>query len=72
MTEADPQVFKWTWCLLPLIAAVIGWATNYIAVRMLFHPREEKRIFGLRIQGVFPKRQKALAEKLASEMQVDG
>ena len=64
MTEADPQVFKWTWCLLPLIAAVIGWATNYIAVRMLFHPREEKRIFGLRIQGVFPKRQKALAEKL--------
>ena len=64
MTEADPQVFKWTWFLLPLIAAVIGWATNYIAVRMLFHPREEKRILGLRIQGVFPKRQKALAEKL--------
>lgn len=64
MPEADPQIFKWTWCLLPLIAAVIGWGTNYLAVRMLFHPRVEKRILGLRIQGVFPKRQKVLAEKL--------
>ncbi|MEE2948013.1 MAG: DUF445 family protein [Verrucomicrobiota bacterium] len=64
MPEADPQIFKWTWYLLPVIAAVIGWATNYLAVRMLFHPREEKRILGLRIQGVFPKRQQALAEKL--------
>ena len=64
MPEAEPQIFKWTWCLLPLIAAVIGWGTNYLAVRMLFHPREEIRILGLRIQGVFPKRQQALAEKL--------
>ena len=64
MPESDPQIFKWTWCLLPLIAAVIGWGTNYLAVRMLFHPRVEKRILGLRIQGVFPKRQKVLAEKL--------
>tara|TARA_B100000949_G_scaffold141567_1_gene124406 strand:+ start:771 stop:1397 length:627 start_codon:yes stop_codon:yes gene_type:complete len=64
MPEADPQVFEWTWCLLPVIAAVIGWGTNRLAVRMLFHPRQERRILGLRVQGVFPKRQKALAEKL--------
>ena len=64
MTEAGPEVFKWTWCLLPVIAAAIGWGTNYLAVRMLFHPREEWRILGLRVQGVFPKRQQALAEKL--------
>ena len=55
---------EWTWCLLPVIAAVIGWGTNRLAVRMLFHPRQERRILGLRVQGVFPKRQKALAEKL--------
>ena len=47
-----------------MIAAVIGWGTNRLAVRMLFHPRQERRILGLRVQGVFPKRQKALAEKL--------
>ena len=47
--------------LLPIIAALIGWLTNWIAVKMLFHPR--KPILG--IQGIFPKRQSALAEKLA-------
>ena len=33
---------------------------------MLFHPRHEKRILGLKFQGVFPKRQKVLAEKLGA------
>ncbi|SVD59033.1 uncharacterized protein METZ01_LOCUS411887, partial [marine metagenome] len=50
--------------LLPFIAAGIGWVTNYLAVKMLFHPRKEIRVLGLRVQGVFPKRQAALAEKL--------
>ena len=50
--------------LLPFIAAGIGWVTNYLAVKMLFHPRKEIRVLGLRVQGVFPKRQSALAEKL--------
>ncbi len=39
--------------------------TNFLAVKMLFHPRKEINALGLiRIQGVFPKRQAALAEKL--------
>ena len=50
--------------LLPIIAALIGWSTNYLAVKMLFHPRLPYRILGFSIQGVFPKRQKQLAEKL--------
>ncbi len=64
MTEASTEVFKLTWLMLPVIATAIGWGTNHLAVRMLFHPREEWRILGLRFQGVFPKRQQALAEKL--------
>ena len=50
--------------LLPIIAALIGWSTNYLAVKMLFHPRLPLRIMGFSIQGVFPKRQNQLAEKL--------
>ena len=51
--------------LLPIIAGGIGWLTNFLAVKMLFHPRKEINALGLiRIQGVFPKRQAALAEKL--------
>ena len=52
--------------LLPLIAGLIGWFTNYIAVLMLFRPRHPVKIFGLRFQGIFPKRQKYLAEQLGS------
>lgn len=52
--------------LLPLIAGLIGWFTNYIAVLMLFRPRHPVNILGLRFQGIFPKRQKYLAEQLGS------
>ena len=50
--------------LLPLIAALIGWITNYLAVKMLFHPKLPISILGISVQGVFPKRQAQLARKL--------
>lgn len=49
---------------LPLIGALIGWLTNYIAIKMLFHPRREVKFLFIPIQGVFPKRQKDFARKL--------
>ena len=52
--------------LLPIIAAIIGWLTNYLAVKMLFHPKVPINVLGISVQGVFPKRQKKLAEKLGS------
>ena len=55
----------WILYLLPIIAALIGWMTNYVAVKMLFHPKTATKILGFTFHGVFPKRQKALAEKLA-------
>lgn len=50
--------------LIPLISAFIGWFTNWIAIKMLFHPREPRKILGFTFQGIFPKRQKQFAEKL--------
>lgn len=52
--------------LQPLVAAFIGWFTTWIAIYMLFHPRKPKRFLGITIQGVFPKRQNLVAEKLGS------
>ena len=52
--------------LLPFIAAFIGWFTNWIAIKMLFHPKEPVRILGLTIQGIFPKRQAQFAASLGS------
>ncbi len=49
---------------LPFIAALIGWFTNFIAIKMLFHPRKEMKFLFIRFQGIFPKRQKELAKKL--------
>lgn len=49
----------------PLIGALIGYFTNYIAVKMLFRPREAKYIFGKRIPftpGAIPKGKPRLAK----------
>ncbi|MDO4490493.1 MAG: DUF445 family protein [Lachnospiraceae bacterium] len=42
----------------PLIGSVIGYCTNFIAVKMLFYPRKEIRLFGHRLPftpGAIPK-----------------
>jgi len=55
---------SWSLILIPLISAFIGYFTNWIAIKMLFHPRNPVRVLGLTIQGIFPKRQRQFAEKL--------
>lgn len=50
--------------LTPLISAFTGWITTWVAIKMLFHPRKPVKILGLTIQGIFPKNQQKIAEKL--------
>ncbi len=50
--------------LIPVISGFIGWVTNWVAIKMLFHPRKPVSILGITIQGIFPKRQTQFAEKL--------
>ena len=47
-----------------LLAAFTGWITTWIAIKMLFHPRRPIKFLGLTIQGIFPKNQRLIAEKL--------
>ena len=58
MNESSSFIF-----ILPIIAALIGWATNFVAIKMLFHPQDPKKILGITFQGVFLKT-KAIAERL--------
>lgn len=54
----------WKMFLTPVIGAVIGYVTNWIAVKMLFRPRTEIRIGGWKLPftpGVIPKGQGRLA-----------
>lgn len=50
--------------LIPVISAFIGWFTNWIAIKMLFHPKNPIKILGITFIGIFPKRQAQFAEKL--------
>ncbi len=50
--------------LIPFISAFIGWITNLIAIKMLFHPRKPVKLLFFTLQGIFPKRQQQFAEKL--------
>lgn len=60
--------------LPPLVGAVIGYFTNLIAVKMLFFPHEEKRIFGRRVPftpGAIPKGKARLAKAAGNIVQND-
>ncbi|MCL6583108.1 MAG: DUF445 family protein [bacterium] len=46
---------------IPFISALIGWFTNYLAVRMIFHPYQPLGLGPLKIQGLVPKRREELA-----------
>jgi uncharacterized membrane protein YheB (UPF0754 family) len=51
--------------LTPFITAAIGWFTNWVAIKMLFHPRFPKRVFFWQWQGLIPRRQLQLAQESA-------
>ncbi len=55
----------WDLVLLPVVAALIGWGTNVLAIKMLFWPRKPIRILGWEFLGVLPKRQRELARSIA-------
>jgi len=57
-------VTQWLWTL-PVVGAVVGFVTNWLAVRMLFRPR--RRVLGL--QGLIPKRRAEIASKIASTVE---
>lgn len=53
----------------PVIGAAIGYFTNFIAVKMLFHPKKEIRVFGHRLPftpGAIPKGKPRLAKSVGN------
>lgn len=56
---------------LPVIGAGIGWFTNYLAVKMLFRPRKPVRVLGLTFQGLVPKRQPEIAERIGEIVEAE-
>ncbi|MBO9470026.1 DUF445 family protein [Endozoicomonas sp. G2_2] len=59
------QMFVWllfpAWWILPVFGLAVGYATNWLALKMIFNPKEIFRFGPFRIQGLFMKRQPEVA-----------
>ncbi len=65
---------QWQWLIGPAIGGVIGYITNDIAVRMMFRPHTEKRLWGKRIPftpGIIPKGRPRLAKSIRDVLDHD-
>lgn len=49
---------------IPIVSGAIGWITNKIAVWLLFNPKNPVKFLFWTFQGVFPKRQSAIADRI--------
>jgi uncharacterized membrane protein YheB (UPF0754 family) len=55
--------------LFPVIGCLIGYSTNYIAVKMLFRPHKPIGIGPFKIQGLLPKRRNDISESIAATVE---
>ncbi|MGM0471199.1 MAG: DUF445 family protein [Bacillota bacterium] len=56
-----------TFIISPIVGSVIGYCTNWVAVKMLFKPLTEKRVLGIKVPftpGVIPRRREKIAESI--------
>jgi uncharacterized membrane protein YheB (UPF0754 family) len=54
------------WLLLvPIICAGFGWCINRLAVHRLFYPLQPRKVMGISMQGLLPRRREAMAARIA-------
>lgn len=58
------MVYDGDW-LLPVCGFIVGWFTNYIALKVIFRPLNPIRIGPIKVQGIFLKRQHEVSETFA-------
>lgn len=51
--------------LIPTLSALIGWLTNWIALKSIFKPYKPINLFFFKFQGVIPKRKKIITKKIS-------
>ena len=57
-------VYNATW-ILPVFGFLVGWATNWLALKVIFRPLEPYRFGPFTLHGIFLKRQKEVSETFA-------
>lgn len=51
--------------LLPICGFIVGWLTNYLALKVIFRPLKPRGIGPFKVQGIFLKRQQEVSETFA-------
>ncbi len=54
--------------LPPVVGAFVGFITNVIAVKLLFHPKRPIRILNFKLQGLVPARSKEIIERFMDSL----
>ncbi|MGB9818645.1 MAG: DUF445 domain-containing protein [Thermovenabulum sp.] len=54
---------------MPIIGGFIGWITNILAIKLIFWPIEPLNIFGLKFQGIIPKRRYEIAKNIGNALE---
>ena len=52
-------------CLMVFVGTLIGWFTNYLAIKLLFRPYKEMNFLFFKIQGLIPKRRAEISLNIA-------
>jgi uncharacterized membrane protein YheB (UPF0754 family) len=69
MKSLGPMSAYLLWLIPPVVGAVIGYITNAVAIKMLFRPLTEIRVFGFRLPftpGILPRQRHKLAENIGA------
>jgi uncharacterized membrane protein YheB (UPF0754 family) len=57
LVDAFPE-----WWVLPLAESIIGYATNWLGIWMIYEPLEPRKVGRFKLQGLFPRRQHDAAQ----------
>jgi uncharacterized membrane protein YheB (UPF0754 family) len=70
-----PQMAAWVywplWWTLPLAGFAVGYITNWLALKLIFHPAVPTRVGPWMVQGLFHKRQAEVAEEFSRMVSAD-
>jgi hypothetical protein len=53
------------WWMLPVLGVIVGWATNALGMWLIYEPAEPRKILGIKVHGLFLRRQNEAAEVYA-------
>lgn len=64
-------MLEYKYLIPPVAGAFIGWLTNWIAIKLLFRPHTPIKFFGMKVQGIIPKRRKEIARGIAKTIEAE-